>query len=116
MDVSLKCNSKCKCKCKCNSNQNWNNDKYRCECKNPKENNACEKDYVWNPATHICENVDYLASTVDDWVITCDEIINVAYSVSPNMPANVTSTVPTNVINGASTAILNPVDIFGRWC
>ena len=26
-----------------------------------KKNHACEKDYVWNPATCICENGKYLA-------------------------------------------------------
>ena len=38
----------CKCKYKfdgrkCNSNQKWNNNKCRCEYRNPKEHNACEK-------------------------------------------------------------------------
>ena len=51
----------CECKCKfdgrkCSSNQNWNNDKYLCECKNPKEHNMCEKDYIWNPATSSSKN------------------------------------------------------------
>ena len=41
----------CKCECnfngrKCNLNRKWNNDKCRCECKNPKEVNACKKDYI----------------------------------------------------------------------
>ena len=41
----------CKCKCKFyvrkyNSNQNWNNDKYRCGCKNPGQHHLCEKDYI----------------------------------------------------------------------
>ena len=39
---------KCKCKCdgrKCNSNQKWNNNNCWCDCKNPKEHNACKKDY-----------------------------------------------------------------------
>ena len=36
----------------------------------------CEKDYVWNPSACICENV-YLASIMDDSVITCDKIIDV---------------------------------------
>ena len=35
----------------------------------------CEKDYMWNPATCSCRNGHYLASTSDDSVITCDEII-----------------------------------------
>ena len=67
----------CKCKfdgSKCNSNQWWNNDKCRCECK---KHHICEKDYVWNPATCNCENEKYLASNMDDSVITCDEIIDV---------------------------------------
>ena len=70
----------CECKCKfdgrkCNSNQKWNNNKYRCECKNLKEYPMCEKDYMWNPATCSCRNGHYLASISDDSVITCDEII-----------------------------------------
>ena len=67
----------CKCKfdgTKCNSNQWWNNDKCRCECK---KHHICEKDYVWNPATCNCENGKYLASNMDDSVITCDEVIDV---------------------------------------
>ena len=36
---------------------------------------ACEKDYIWNPATCSCENGKYLAIIMDDSVITCDEII-----------------------------------------
>ena len=40
------------------SNQKWNNDKCRCECKNPKEQNSCEKDYIWNPTKYSCENVE----------------------------------------------------------
>ena len=33
-----------------------------------------EKDFVWKPATWICENGKYLASISDDLVITGDEI------------------------------------------
>ena len=41
----------CKCECKfdsrkCNSNQYWNSDKCPYKCKNRKEHNACEKDYI----------------------------------------------------------------------
>ena len=67
---------KCKCKFdgrKCNSNQKWNNDKCRCECK---KHNICEKDYIWNPAVCNCKNSKYLASIMDESVITCDEIID----------------------------------------
>ena len=34
----------------------------------------CEKDYIWNPATSSCENDKYLASIVDDSLITCDDL------------------------------------------
>ena len=49
----------CKYECKfdgrkCNSNQKRNNDKCRCECKNPKEHGAFEKDHIWNAATYGC--------------------------------------------------------------
>ena len=40
-----------------------------------KKRHVCEKDYIWNPATRSCENGKYLASIMDDSVITCDEII-----------------------------------------
>ena len=39
------------------------------------KNIICEKDYVWNTAKCICENGKYLASIMDDSVITCDEVI-----------------------------------------
>ena len=67
----------CACKCKldgkkCNSNQWWNNNKCRCEWK---KYHICEKEYVWNPSTCICENGKCLASTMDDSVNTCEEVI-----------------------------------------
>ena len=37
-----------------------------------KNHNACEKDFIWNPPS--CENVEYLTSTIDNSVTTCDEI------------------------------------------
>ena len=40
------------------------------------ENIIYEKDYPWNPATCNCENGKYLASIIDDLLITCDEIID----------------------------------------
>ena len=40
-----------------------------------RKNIVCEKDYIWNPATCTCENSKYLASIIDNSVITCDEII-----------------------------------------
>ena len=57
---------------KCNSNQWWNNYKCRRECK---RHHICEKDCIWNPCTCICENGKYLASIMDDSVITRDEVI-----------------------------------------
>ena len=86
----------CECKCKfngrkCNSDQWWNNNKYQCD---RKKCHACEKDYVWNPATCSCENEKYLASIVDDSVIMCDEVIE-SYDEE-------TKTIPTN-FNGKKT-------------
>ena len=33
-----------------------------------------KKDYLWNPGTCSCENGRYLASIMDDRVMTCDKI------------------------------------------
>ena len=65
----------CQCKCKfggtkCKSNQLQNNDKCRCDCK---KHHICEKEYVCNPSTCICENGKYLASIMGK--IIYDEII-----------------------------------------
>ena len=60
---------------KCNSNQKWNNDKCRCECKNPKEHHVYKEDYIWNPAACSCENSKHFASINDDSAIMCDETI-----------------------------------------
>ena len=80
----------CECKCKldtikCNSNQWRNNDKWQCECK---KNHICEKKYVCNPATCNCENRKYLASTMDDSVITCDEVIESYNEEIETIPIN----------------------------
>ena len=32
----------------------------------------CKKHYICNPDTCSCENGEYLASIIDDSVITCD--------------------------------------------
>ena len=58
---------------KYNSNQWWNNDKCPFECK---KHHICKKDYIWNPATCSCKNGKYLASIIDNSVITCDQIID----------------------------------------
>ena len=56
----------------CNSDQWWNNDKCWWECK---KRHISKKD-VWNLATCNCENEKFLANTMDDSVIICDEIID----------------------------------------
>ena len=86
----------CKCKCKSdgrkfNSNQWCSNNKCRCECL---KHHICEKDYIWNPATCNCENEKYLASIIDDSVITCDEIIEETKTIPTNFnETNITSTI-----------------------
>ena len=57
---------------KSNSNQKWYNNKCLCEYENSKEQNAFKKNYIWNPTTCTCENVEYLPVTIDDSVITHD--------------------------------------------
>ena len=39
----------------CNNKQLWNNDKYRCECKELIDKSVCDKGYVWNPSNCECE-------------------------------------------------------------
>ena len=36
----------------------------------------CDKEYVWNPSTCICENEKYLESIMGDSAILCDDVIN----------------------------------------
>ena len=51
-------NFKCICrldKIICNSKQRWNEDKYRCECKELIDKGVCDKGYVWNPSNYECE-------------------------------------------------------------
>ena len=49
---------------------------------------ACEKDYVWNPATCISENGKYLASIMNDAAIICDEVIKSYYEEIKTIPTN----------------------------
>ena len=82
----LSCKFKCKFDSeKCNSKQKWNSDKCRCQCKNPKKYRVCVKDYIWNSATCICEYGKYLASIINDSVITCDEVIEKTKTVPTNL-------------------------------
>ena len=66
----------CECKCKFDINVTQINGviiiKCQCECKKIR---VCEKDYIWNLVTRICENGKYLTSIMDDLAITCDEVI-----------------------------------------
>ena len=57
--VSLKCECKFDGR-KCNLNQKWNNNKCWCECK---KHLICEEDFIWNPATCICEKGKYHRAT-----------------------------------------------------
>ena len=47
----------------------WNNDKFRGECDNSKEQHVCEKDYILNSAACTCKNGKYLGSIIDDSMI-----------------------------------------------
>ena len=49
-----------------------------------KKYHICGKVYIWNPTTCSCENEKYLASIIDNPVITYDEMIN-AEAKSNNM-------------------------------
>ena len=71
-DISSECKWKFDEK-KCNSNQKWNKNKCWCECK---KRHICEKECIWNPATCSSRKRKYLASIVDNSVITCDGIID----------------------------------------
>ena len=53
-----------------------------------------KKAYIWNPAACSCENGKYLASIINDSVITCDEIMKE------------TKTVPTNFNEECNTKFL----------
>ena len=70
---------------KCNLNQKWNKDKCFYEHKNLTEHNACEKDYIWNPAACSCQNGEYVGSIIDHSVITCDEIIEATKRTLTNL-------------------------------
>ena len=35
---------------------------------------VCKKYFVWNPAACTCKNDKYLASIIDDSVLTCEEM------------------------------------------
>ena len=89
--VSCKCEYKFDGR-KCNLNQNCNNDKRRCECKNPKEH-QCQKGYFCNPATCSCENGKY-ARSIGDSVVIYDESIEEIKTVP--IKSTSTKTISTN--------------------
>ena len=37
----------------CNNTQRWNDDKYRCECKELLDKGVCNKEYIWNPNVSV---------------------------------------------------------------
>ena len=49
---------------------------------------ACEKDYVWDPATCICENRKHLPSIMDNSVITCDKVMKSHEEERKTIPKN----------------------------
>ena len=54
-----------------------------------KKTSFVKKDYIWNPATCSCKNGKYLASIIDNSVITCNEVINTTKTFA-------TKTIPTD--------------------
>ena len=49
----------------------------------------CGKDYIWYPSTCTCECGKYFKSIIDYSVVTCDEVIDAAWSDSTNtVPIN----------------------------
>ena len=97
----------CDCKCKfnstaCNSNQKWNNDNanasVKCECI------VRAQKFIVGVLAY---NSRYLKSIIDGSVMMCDDIINVANSVSTNG----TYTLSTNVTNTVITKVTRTVPI-----
>ena len=80
------------CKCKCRFDEVQINGRITINVDVSIKRHVCEKDYIWNPSTCSCENGKYLASIMDDSVITCDEIID-AEAKSNDQE---TKTIPTN--------------------
>ena len=79
LKISTK-NISCECECKFDG-EKCNSDQSECACK---KHHICEKDYIWNPATCSCKNGKYLASIIDDSVITSHEIIDADVQAKSN--------------------------------
>ena len=61
----ISCNSKCKFNGrKYNSKQKWNNDKYQCNCKNPKNHRVCEKDYIFGILLHVVVKITNISQVL----------------------------------------------------
>ena len=69
--------------------------KCRCEWKNPKENRARKKIYIWNPATRSCKNGKYVGHIFEDSVVTCDEISKNKTETNENKEIKTVSTTST---------------------
>ena len=87
----------CKCVCRltsaiCNDRQEWNENKYRCECKEDLVSKlVCNKKYMWNPSTcscecdRYCETGQYLdykncvcrKKIIDDLIEQCTSIVDI---------------------------------------
>ena len=78
-NISWKCKSKFKGR-KYNLNQKWNNDRCRCEYKNPRRHHMCENDYIGNSGTCACDKIKYLESIIDDLAIKRNKITEAARS------------------------------------
>ena len=50
----------------------------------------CGKDCIWNPAACSCDNGKYLASFIDDSLITCDKIIEEIKTIPTNFNEKLT--------------------------
>ena len=67
-----------------------------------------QKYYIWNPAICSCENGKYLASIIDDSVITCNEIISAEdKSYDKETKANFVTT-----FNGKKQSVKHIISIF----
>ena len=49
---------------------------------NKSERTSLVQNITWNPDICSCKNGKYLGSIIDDWIITCDEVINAAENKS----------------------------------
>ena len=59
----------------CNSNEKWNNNKFRCDCKDSKEHHVCKKCYIFNVAKCSFKTGKYVGSINEESVTICDKII-----------------------------------------